>query len=108
MDDLTEFAINCLLSGAGARSLPLALVQRKPDLPMLELTLIITLSASSIESMFDSPQMLSLACETWRMAALVGIDIHMMQQLGMPAARAADLLRYWQAEDGFFLTRQPD
>jgi hypothetical protein len=37
------------------------------------------------------------------MAALLGVDLYDAQALGLPHFSGADLLRYWQAHDGFFL-----
>lgn len=105
MDEISEFAINYLLSGAGtARSLPLALAQRAPDQPALHLIFVLSLAASGIESLFDSTDMKALANEVWRMAALIGVDLHIMQSHGQNGATCSNLMHYWHAEDGFFLS----
>ncbi len=105
MDEISEFAINYLLSGSGtARSLPLAFAQRAPDQSALQVIYVLSIAASGIESLFDSAEMKALATEVWRMAALVGVDLHMMQSHQPPSSNCAGLIHYWQTVDGFFLS----
>ena len=103
-DDLAEFAIDFLLSGRGsARALTRELATRWPDHPALELVLVLSLAANGIESTLTGAEADRLAREAWQMAALLGVDLYDAQALGLPHRSGADLLRYWQTHDGFFL-----
>ena len=103
-DDLAEFAIDFLLSGRGsARALTRELATRWPDHPALEFVLVLSLAANGIESTLTGAEADRLAREAWQMAALLGVDLYDAQALGLPHRSGADLLRYWQAHDGFFL-----
>lgn len=104
IDEVCEFAINFLLTGQGdARRLAVTLAERGPHSPPLDLTFVLSLAAASIEEVLSSPEVAITAADAWRTAALVVVDLHMMQQRGMPHHTCADLLRYWQTIDGFFL-----
>jgi len=104
-DDLAEFAIDFLLSGRGsARALPRELATRWPARLALEYVLVLALTANGIEGTLTGTEAEGLARETWRMAALLGVDLYDAQALGLPHRTGADLLRYWQDHDGFFLT----
>ncbi len=103
-DDLAEFAIDFLLSGRGsARALTRELAIRWPNHPALEYVLVLSLAANGIESTLSGEQADRLAHETWQMAALLGVDLYDAQALGLPHRTGADLMRYWQAHDRFFL-----
>ena len=103
-DDLAEFAIDFLVSGRGsARALTRELATRWPDHPALEYVLVLSLAANGIESTLTGAEADRLAREAWQMAALLGVDLYDAQALGLPHFSGADLLRYWQAHDGFFL-----
>lgn len=103
-DDLAEFAIDFLLSGRGsARALTRELATRWPDHPALEFVLVLSLAANGIESTLTGAEADRLAREAWQMAALLGVDLYDAQALGLPHRSGADLLRYWQTHDGFFL-----
>ena len=104
MDGLCEFALHFLLSGQGdARRLAASLAQHTPDLPALELVFILASAASGLESVFSGAETSAIALDAWRTSALVGVDLHMMQELGLPCQTCEDLVEYWQTEDGFFL-----
>lgn len=103
-DDLAEFAIDFLVSGRGsARALTKELATRWPDHPALEFVLVLSLAANGIESTLTGAEADRLAREAWQMAALLGVDLYDAQALGLPHRSGADLLRYWQTHDGFFL-----
>jgi hypothetical protein len=105
IEDLSEFAVTFLLTGQGtARQLAVRLAERLPQSPPLEVAFLISAAASGIEETFASPEMAQLALESWRAAALLGVDLRMMQQRGLPCASCADLLAYWRRVDGFFLS----
>ena len=103
-DELAEFAIDFLVSGRGsARALTRELATRLPGHPALEYVLVLSLAANGIESTLTGAEADRLAREAWQMAALLGVDLYDAQALGLPHFSGADLLRYWQAHDGFFL-----
>ncbi len=103
-DELAEFAIDFLLTGRGtARQLVCALAQRWPAQPALEYVLILSLAANAIESTWSGAESGRLACDTWRMAALVGVDLFDAQSMGLPHHTGHDLVAYWRAHDPFFL-----
>ncbi|WP_149142237.1 hypothetical protein [Gemmobacter caeruleus] len=104
VEEMAEFALQKLLAAHEvARGLPRALAAQWPDCAPLELTLALSLAASGLESAFSNAADQRLARETWRVAALVAVDCHMMQRMGLPHGRAADLVDYWRHEDPFFL-----
>lgn len=103
-DDLTEVAVHFLLAKQGeVRLLPHALAKAGPDRPALELVFTLSVAAGSIQQVLQGEALSPRAAEAWRVAALVGADLYMMQLLGLPTHTAADLLAYWQAHDRFFL-----
>ena len=103
-DELAEFAIDFLVSGRGsARALTRELATRWPNHPALEYVLVLSLAANGIESTLTGAEADRLAREAWQMAALLGVDLYDAQALGLPHRSGADLVRYWQAHDGFFL-----
>ena len=104
IDQLCEFAINFLLSAQGdARRLAATLVLDSPDRAPLEVIFVLSSAAASIEDVLSGPESNAIALDTWRTAALLGVDLHMMQLLGRPTGYCHDLLHYWQTEDPFFL-----
>ena len=103
---LTKRALESLLrSQDGWRRVVRDMVAETPDLPPLELIFVLVNAASTIEDVFapGSPSR-PAADQAMRLAALLGTDLYAMQALGLPMARAADLLAYWRAHDDFFLT----
>lgn len=103
-DDLTEFAVHFLLARQGeVRLLPHALAKAWPGRPALELVFTLSVAAGSIQQVLQGDALSPRAAEAWRVAALVGADLYMMQAMGLPTETAADLLAYWQAQDRFFL-----
>ncbi len=102
--DLSEFAIDFLLTGRGdGRALAFALVQGWPQFPALDVIFAMSLAAGGIEQTLAGEESVAQAMNTWRMAALVGVDLSMMRKLGLPTDTSADLMAYWQAHDQFFL-----
>ncbi len=104
IDGLSEFALHFLLSGQGdARRLAAEMAQQMPGLPALELIFVFASAASGLEEVFSGTETKAIALDAWRMASLVGVDLYMMQELGLRRDLCADLLDYWRSEDGFFL-----
>ena len=105
IDQLCEFAINFLLTGRGdARGLAATLVMDSPDRAPLEVIFILASAAASIEEVFSGPESTALALDSWRMAGLLAVELHMMQLLGRPNGHCHNVLHYWQTVDGYFLT----
>ena len=103
-DGLCEFALNFLLTGEGdARRLAARLAGLFPDLSALELIFVLATAASGMESVFAGPETVGSAQEAWKIAALLAVDLHQMQVMGLPHRTCGDLMGYWRAEDGFFL-----
>lgn len=103
-DGLCEFALHFLLTGQGdARRLAATMARHKPDLPALELIFVLASAASGLEAVFCGPESGAVALDAWRTSALVGVDLHIMQEMGLPSRLCADLLEYWKTEDGYFL-----
>lgn len=104
VDELTEFALHHLVARSdGLRSLPRDLVAFRPDCAPLELVLALSLAASSLESSFSGEADQAAAAEAWRLAALLAVDLHMMQHLNLRHVCAADYLAYWRGHDPYFL-----
>lgn len=82
----------------------MALARRAPQLPALELIFLMSLAVSSIEEVLGGAEMLEIAADAWRITALIGVELHMMQRHGLPHFSCADLLEYWQTVDDFFLS----
>lgn len=105
IDLLCEFSINFLLSGQGdAKRLAATLVMDSPDRSPLEVIFVLASTAASIEDVLSGPESREMALQTWRTAALLGVDLHMMQVLGLPNRHCHSLLHYWQTQDPFFLS----
>jgi hypothetical protein len=105
IDQLCEFAIGFLLTGRGdARRLAVELTREAPERPPLEVVFVLSSAAAGIEDVLSGEESRATALDAWRVAALLGVDLHMMQVLGHPHGRCADLMTYWQTEDGFFLS----
>ena len=104
MDALCEYALYFLLTGQGdARSLAATMAEKMPTLPALELVFVLASAASGLEAVFSGLESKLIALDTWRTSALVGVDLHVMQEMGLPCRLCADLLEYWKKEDGYFL-----
>ncbi|GLS88701.1 hypothetical protein GCM10010873_36750 [Cypionkella aquatica] len=105
LDMICEYAIAFLLNGrGGAKQLAVDLAQQEPQRPALELVFVLSIAASSIEEVFASPQPAGVAADAWRIAALIGVELHMMQSQGLPYDSCAALLNYWRTVDGYFLS----
>lgn len=104
-DEICEFAINFLLTAQGdAKRLAVRLAERCPETPVLELVFVLSIAAASLEEVFAGREVAGLAADAWRVAALLGVDLHMMQRRGLPSLNCADLQHYWRTFDGYFLT----
>lgn len=101
--DRVQFAIECLLDTPdGWRPLVREMVARWPQASTGEIILALVTAASSIERMFGpgSPSR-EAAVQGWRLAALIGADLHAMATLGLPHDTAGDLVRYWKIDPWF-------
>jgi hypothetical protein len=104
IDRLCEHAINFLLSGQGdARRLAASLVMSRPDRSPLEVIFVLSFSAAAIEEVLASPESRAHSVDAWRIAGLLGVDLHMMQISGRSNSSCRDLLHYWQTVDPYFL-----
>lgn len=101
---MCEFAIGFLLSGQGdARRLAVTLAREAPHRLASEVILVLASAAASIEEVLAGPETHHIAVETWRTAAMLGVELHMMQLLQKPRGTCGDLLHYWQTEDLWFI-----
>lgn len=104
IDRLCEYAIDFLLSGQGdARRLAARLVMERPDRSPLEVIFILASAAASIEEVLAGPESRALSADAWRMATLLGVDLHMMQVQGRPTGHCHEVMHYWQTHDPYFL-----
>jgi len=104
IDVLCEFAINFLLSGQGdGKRLAVTLVRAVPSRAPLEVIFILASAAASIEDVLAGTESKAMALDTWRTASLLGVELHMMQVMGLPNGSCADVLHYWQTVDPYFL-----
>ena len=103
-EELIEFSVRQVLScQRDARKLVHDLALGWPQAGAQQLVYVLSITAGTIEHMLAGPEVARVAQDVWRMAGLVGVDIHMMQVMGLAAGTAADLMSYWQAHDPFFL-----
>lgn len=104
-EDQVNFALETLLNREdGWRMLVRELVARFPEAAPLELVLAITTACAAIERTFaNGTHAREAAANGYRMASLFAVDVHALNLLALPSARAADLHAYW-AQDAFFLT----
>ena len=102
-DDRVNFAIERLMEpGEGWRALVREMVAHWPDVAPLEIGFSLVGAAAAIEANFapGSPAR-EAALHGYRLAALLSMDVHAMDLLGMAHARAGDLAQYWEI-DPFF------
>ena len=105
VDEMTEFVIEQLLGTKdGARAIPYRMALNWAERPALEVVLALSLAAQAVEAALGSARDREVAQEAWQIAALVAVDVHMVQVSGGPAlVLARDLLGHWRKVDGFFL-----
>jgi hypothetical protein len=103
IEERVAFAIERLLRADDSwRGLVRDMVDRWPEEPPLELGFTLVSAASAIESSFaEGSPAREAAMQGYRLAALVSMDVHAMQLLGMACDRADHLLAYWDI-DPFF------
>lgn len=105
IDRLCEYAINFLLNGQGdARRLAANVVMSRPDRSPLEVVFVLSSAAAAIEEVLAGTNSRALAVDAWRIAGLLGVDLHMMDVHGLPHDHCHQLLHYWQTHDRYFLT----
>jgi hypothetical protein len=102
-DDRVNFAIEQLLNGDdGWRDVVRGIVHGWPGIAPLEIVFTLVSAASAIEQNFaDGSPARDGAAQGYRLAGLLGVDIYAMQTLGMPCAKAQDLLAYWRIDPWF-------
>ncbi len=101
---MTEAAVEMLLDDAvPVVAIASRLARRWPDAPALQLSLELASAANAVEQMFRPTARTRARIEAlWRVAALIGADIYLLQVLGRPHARAGDLAAYWASDDPLF------
>ena len=103
-EDLIEAAVRVLLSDEqDMRGLVCHLVETWPEAEALQVISAVAMAAGTVEHMLAGPDTMQAAQDAWRMAGLLGVDLYMMQRLGLPHATARDLQAYWLVHDPFFL-----
>lgn len=105
-DSLTEFALERLLSTPeGWRAMIREAVARWPDSPPLAIVFATVNASAQIEAIFSEGSPSRQAAQNgFRLAGLLSADLYAMEALGLPRARAADVMQYWKAHDDYFLT----
>ena len=102
-DHLIEFAVQTLLTGTGdLRRSIYQMALGWPDATALELIAALTLATGSVEAIFGDAQHAARINQAWRMAAILGTDLYMMQFMGLPHHSARDFQTYWDHYDRFF------
>jgi hypothetical protein len=103
-EDLIEAVIQGLLvDTADLRGLVRHLVETWPDADALQVISAVAMAAGTVEHMLAGPAATRAAQDAWRMSGLLGVDLYMMQRLGLPHGTARDLQAYWRVHDPFFL-----
>jgi hypothetical protein len=103
-EEMIEAAVRVLLSEKqDIKSLVRFLVTNWPAVPALQIIHVLAMAAGSVEHMLADADAAHSALDAWRMAGLVGVDLRMMQAMGLPYETAADLWAYWLVHDRFFL-----
>ncbi|MEI2807620.1 MAG: hypothetical protein V9G18_17330 [Albidovulum sp.] len=101
--DRVQFAIERLLDAPdGWRALVRDMVGRWPEAPAGALILAIVTASAEIEAMFGPGSPARDGAERgWRLAGLLGVDLHVMATVGMAHGRAGDLADYWRIDPYF-------
>lgn len=103
-EEMIEAAVRVLLTDEqDLRALVRLLVTRWPDAAALQVIHVLAMAAGSVEHMLAGAAATRSAQDCWRMAGLLGVDLCMMQRMGLPTGTAADLMAYWRTHDRFFL-----
>jgi hypothetical protein len=106
IDEMTEFAIEALLSGHDwrRRAVVRHLALRWPSVPALMLVFALTSAAALIEDSFG-PEGGSDRVSTlgYKLAALLAADIFALEAMGRCPAKSRDLLHFWRRVDTYFL-----
>jgi hypothetical protein len=84
-------------------AIPLRLALRWPDVPALRLCLELASGADAVGQILRPAERTRARIEgVWRIAALIGADVYLLQVQGRPHDRSRDLAAYWLAEDPLF------
>lgn len=90
-------------------AIPLRLALRWPDMPALRLCLELASGADGVVQILRPAERTRARIEgLWRIAALIGADLYLLQVQGRPHDLARDLAAYWLAEDPLFGKEGPD
>jgi len=101
---MIEVVVRALLSGQrDARLFVRDLVAAHPDARPMDIVYVLVMAAGTVEALLAAPAIALAAQDCWRMAGLFAVDLWMMERMGLPRARAGDVMAYWQAHDRFFL-----
>ena len=103
-EELIEAVVRVLLSDEqDPRRLVRLLVGTWPEAASLQIISVLAMAAGSVEHMLAGAAATRNAQDCWRMAGLIGVDLCMMQRMGLPHDTAGDLMAYWLVYDRFFL-----
>jgi len=106
LDEMTEFAMEALLSGSELRRRQMVrrMAERWPGEPALALVYAVTCATEAIEDSFGevggSDPVVPLG---YRLSALLSADVHAVQSMGQIPSVAEDLLHFWRRVDPAFL-----
>ncbi|MCB6177739.1 hypothetical protein LHP98_06295 [Rhodobacter sp. Har01] len=104
LEAMIECVVRALLSGQqDGRLFVRDLVQSRPAAAPLDIVYVLVMAAGTVEALLASPAITGAAQDCWRMAGLVGVDLWMMERLGLPRDTTADLMAYWSTHDRYFL-----
>ncbi|MFN4058165.1 MAG: hypothetical protein ACK4HW_08290 [Roseinatronobacter sp.] len=79
-------------------ALPRTLAQGWPDAAALEVGLAMTEACHGIEQMYSAlPGLSERVIQGWRLAALIGGEVLVLQRRGLADVRARDLMQLWSS-----------
>ena len=106
LDQMTEFAMEELLSGDGERKRAMVrrMAERWPAEPALALVYAVTSATEAIEDAFGEAASRDPVIPLgYRLSALISADVHAVQSMGQIPSFAEDLLHFWRRVDPLFL-----
>ncbi len=109
IDSITEAAADYLfVERRPILALPNHLAVKFPDCAPLDLTLCLARLADLAETELKATSSTGDVLALWRMAALIAVDLLVMQTMELPSLTAFDLRTYWAEHDHYFLAVGPD